>query len=206
MTARSYWDTEFAGNPQHHSAQNGVIARDLIRMVDGTGGIQSNIDFRRALMSPRIIEIGCGTGEFCGRIAFAFEPDTLLGTDLSEEAVKLARGRYPRLEFEVLDVTKRKPKGKWDLCIASNVLEHFRDPHAVIRRVFKFAPLLLAVVPLGQQQLDEWECEGGAGHVFSFDHQSFIDYRIVAHFTFQTDGWQSDSSSKQWAVLLEAKP
>ena len=72
----------------------------------------------------RVLDVGCGTGHYCGR--FAAEGFEVLGFDLDEEMVRSARATYPDATFSVLDMTAVDTlTGAFDLafCIG-NVAAH----------------------------------------------------------------------------------
>src|ERR1700691_5730297 len=53
---------------------------------------------------PRILDAGCGTGEISSRLASLFPQSRVLGVDIVDHHLELARARYaalaPRLLFE----------------------------------------------------------------------------------------------------------
>jgi SAM-dependent methyltransferase len=52
--------------------------------------------------SERVLDVGCGTGHYCGKLAA--EGFRSVGIDLDENMIKTARRLYPRAEFRVLDM------------------------------------------------------------------------------------------------------
>jgi len=62
--------------------------------------------FRRYALppEPRILDAGCGTGEAASRLAELFPAGYVLGVDIIDQHLELARSRYakltPRLAFE----------------------------------------------------------------------------------------------------------
>lgn len=211
MSAAEYWDGEFSDNLAHHSSQNGAIAQSFFGLISGRNTGLGYVRFRHALLAERIIEVGCGTGEFCGLISWAFRTPTLVGVDISPQAVAAARRRYPFLTFGVWDVTLAPPSwaaAPWDLAVCSNVLEHFQDPHAVMARLFSFAARVLALVPYRQPVTDGYDCEGGAGHVYTFTKKTFDRYDLEESVVFESPGWQWSAKGEkplQLAVLVRPK-
>jgi SAM-dependent methyltransferase len=55
----------------------------------------------------RVLEVGSGLGYFADLLAEASNADELVGFDISPEAVRRATQLFPRLRFEVLDLTMR---------------------------------------------------------------------------------------------------
>jgi SAM-dependent methyltransferase len=80
-----------------------------------------------ALGRPRVLDAGCGTGEYAG----LFEPERYLGIDLHPGYVALARRRHPRHHFEVADLRAWDGRGdRFDLVLVNGVLHHLDDGDA----------------------------------------------------------------------------
>jgi ubiquinone/menaquinone biosynthesis C-methylase UbiE len=83
--------------------------------------------------APRILDAGCGTGEFTSRLAGLLSYAQLLGVDIIDSALALARSRYaklaPRLSFEHRSVFELAlPDHSFDLTVCRHVLQSI--PHA----------------------------------------------------------------------------
>ena len=75
----------------------------------------------------RVLDIGCGTGHYCGR--FASGGLTAVGIDLDPEMIEVARRNYPGSEFGAMDMLDvGELPGSFDLafCIG-NVAAHVRQ-------------------------------------------------------------------------------
>lgn len=71
-----------------------------------------------------ILDIGCGTGHYCGR--FAEDGHVVTGIDLDGAMIQNARGNYPKSDFSVLDLNEIQSIDKqFDLVYSTgNVLSH----------------------------------------------------------------------------------
>ena len=202
-SALAYWDGRYQVGAKHHATQNAQISGDLLLAVHDKPRIHSALQ-----RANRIIEIGCGAGDLTHLIGCLYrrKGKLVIGTDLSAVAVLLARRRYPHDFWEQLDILNDSLANYvFDLAVCSNTLEHFRDPHAAIERMFELAPTQLLVVPLNQPCTDGYEHEGGAGHVFTFTRATFKRYHLVESCLFTTKGWQHSSKGekpRQLAVLI----
>jgi SAM-dependent methyltransferase len=83
------------------------------------------------LMAPgaqRVIDLGCGTGHYCGR--FAADGHQAVGIDLDPQMIAAARACYPRARFECLDLraVSRLPESFDLACCIGNTLAHI-PPH-----------------------------------------------------------------------------
>lgn len=81
----------------------------------------------------RVLEIGCGTGDLLA----AVKPSRGLGIDLSSEMIKLARRKYPKLEFQVGDAEDLQIEEKFDYVILSDVIGYLGDIQHVFRQLKK---------------------------------------------------------------------
>ncbi len=118
-----------------------------------------------------VLEIGCGTGDLLA----AVRPARGLGIDLSDEMVRIARAKYPQMEFRTGDAETLDLEERFDYVILSDlvgVLEDiwkaFREFRRVVRpdtRIvvtyfnYLWAPALKLVERLGLkmgQQAENW--------------------------------------------------
>jgi ubiquinone/menaquinone biosynthesis C-methylase UbiE len=83
--------------------------------------------------SPRILDAGCGTGEGSSRVAAFFPRAQVIGVDIVDQSLELARRRYanlaPRLVFEHQSIFELKAADhSFDLTVCRHVLHSI--PHA----------------------------------------------------------------------------
>jgi len=85
----------------------------------------------------RILDAGCGTGEVSSRVAELFPRARVLGVDILDQHLELARSRYdrlaPRLTFEHQSVYELGAQdGTFDLTLCRHVLHSIPHPERVI--------------------------------------------------------------------------
>jgi ubiquinone/menaquinone biosynthesis C-methylase UbiE len=85
----------------------------------------------------QILDAGCGTGEGSSRLAELFPSASVLGIDIIDQHLELARSRYanlaPRLAFEHQSVFELKAAdGSFDLTVCRHVLHSIPHPDRVI--------------------------------------------------------------------------
>ena len=204
MHAEEYWDGRYSSieGIRHHSVQNYQISRDFLQRA------RARWMFNQAFSGKKVIEIGCGTGDFGFALNRTHPLQFYVGTDLSKWAIEIANKRFPSLMWRQMNVLTDTFTEYFDTAIASNTLEHFKDPHEVIRRMLLLAPTVIVIVPYCQPVTDGYEEEGGAGHAFKFKKSTFYPYDVLDSFMFKTNGWQHSSAGEepqQLAVLLNAK-
>jgi ubiquinone/menaquinone biosynthesis C-methylase UbiE len=121
-------------NPQAKQMADESMVRNLDAQARAIWPQEIPLVRRYALPSePRILDAGCGTGEASFRLAELFPRSTILGVDILDQHLELARSRYaglaPRLSFEHQSVYElRAPDHTFDLTVCRHVLHSI--PHA----------------------------------------------------------------------------
>lgn len=89
-------------------------------------------------LGSRILDIGCGNGALAAH--FLAKGMRVVGVDLSESGISIARSRYPQGRFEVLsaegDLVRALDADPFDAVISTEVIEHLYDPRAFTRTAF----------------------------------------------------------------------
>ena len=91
---------------------------------------------------PRILDVGCGTGEISSRLAELFPRASVLGVDVLDKHLDLARSRYvhlgPRLQFENQSGYELRAADKsFDLTVCRHVLHSILHPERVIAELVR---------------------------------------------------------------------
>lgn len=90
----------------------------------------------------RILDAGCGTGEVSSRLAELFPGAQVLGVDILDHHLALARERYarlaPRLAFEHQSVFElAAPDGSYDLTVCRHVLHSIPQADRVVAELVR---------------------------------------------------------------------
>jgi len=82
-----------------------------------------------------VLELGCGAGD----LLYALRPKRGVGIDFSPEMVRIARERYPNLEFRTADIEKIEGwEETFDVLILSDVVGHLMDIEETFRKIHIF--------------------------------------------------------------------
>lgn len=86
----------------------------------------------------RVLDVGCGNGFTCGE--FLKLGCGVVGIDLSEQGIAIARQAYPQGRFELLgadvNVLTNLKVEPFDLVVSTEVVEHLYDPRSFARGCF----------------------------------------------------------------------
>lgn len=140
----------------------------------------------------RILDVGCGTGQLTAEIAqFGAE---MVGIDSSPDMIATARNNFPRVRFEVADVTALSFANEFDVVVSNAALHWVRDQPSAIASISR------ALKPGGRLVFEM----GGRGNL---QHLLYAVYQAlrklgVAH-PEQMSPW-SFPSIGEYAPLLEA--
>lgn len=121
-------------NPQAKQMADESMVRNLDAQARAIWPQEAQLFKRYALPADaRILDAGCGTGEIASRLADLYPQASVLGVDIIDHHLELARSRYaslaPRLTFEHQSVYELKARDRsFDLTVCRHVLHSI--PHA----------------------------------------------------------------------------
>lgn len=134
------------------------------------------------LMHKRCLEIGCATGEFSYVLS---EMGALpVGIDLGEDAVEIARRRYPGLAVHCCDIEGLPMDQAFDVILAFEVIEHVLSPDRFFAEVRK----RLALNGLFVLSTPNYGCAKRLGHGHwvglneILEHIFFLEFRTLAKY------------------------
>jgi SAM-dependent methyltransferase len=139
-----FYDSAYARGGERHARWRELGARGKADHIE-------ELTRRAGLPTARVVEVGCGDGSLLSELSQRRFGESLVGFEISEAALELARGRFiPRVEgLEPFD-GRRLPSadGAYDLGLLSHVLEHAPEPVALLRETARVARALIVEVPL----------------------------------------------------------
>jgi ubiquinone/menaquinone biosynthesis C-methylase UbiE len=115
-------------NPQAKQMADESMVRNLDAQARAIWPQEMPLFRRYALpVDARILDAGCGTGEGSSRLAELFPEAQVLGVDIVDPSLEVARGRYaglaPRLSFDHQSIYELKAAGRtYDLTVCRHVL------------------------------------------------------------------------------------
>ncbi len=87
----------------------------------------------------RVLDVGCGNGSATGQ--FLAHGCTVVGIDLSETGVEIARKSYPKGRFEVLpadhQLLEHLCEPPFDIVVSTEVIEHLYAPRGYAKGCFE---------------------------------------------------------------------
>lgn len=148
-------------------------ARDLRRDAEQKLELVGNhVNLRGA----DVLELGCATGE--ASYAAAEKGAGVVGWDLSAEAIRIARSRYPQVEFCSAPVDRLSSTGvQFDAIMAFELIEHLMRPSELISEAYRLLRPggILALTTPNADRGRSVGWEQWSGFLTSFEHLYFFD-------------------------------
>jgi len=125
-------------NPQAKQMADESMVRNLAAQARAIWPQEVKLFRRYALpVEPRILDAGCGTGEIASRLAELYPNGSILGVDIIDSHLELARARYaelaPRLAFEHQSVfALNAADATFDLTVCRHVLHAVPNADQVV--------------------------------------------------------------------------
>ena len=98
------------------------------------------VSYKNGMGAIRILDVGCGTGEFVQKLARLMPASEIHGLDLSRTMIDKARGktRYPNLRFDEGDVEKLPYEdNSFDVITCSHSFHHYPDKEEAVREMYR---------------------------------------------------------------------
>ncbi len=130
-------------NPQAAQMADESMVRTLAAQVACIWPQEEPLLARYSLGSAaRVLDVGCGTGEFTRRVATAEPQCEVLGVDILASSIDYARARHaalgPRLRFATDDAFQlAQPDGQFDLVSCRHVLQAVPEPQRILAELVR---------------------------------------------------------------------
>jgi ubiquinone/menaquinone biosynthesis C-methylase UbiE len=141
VTERRWEDAVTDLNPQARQMADESMVRNLEAQAVAIWPQEVGLFRRYGLADDiAILDAGCGTGEGASRLAELYPRSRVLGVDIIDHHLELARTRYarmgPRLTFEHRSIYELGlPDRSFDLTVCRHVMHSIPDPDRVVREL-----------------------------------------------------------------------
>jgi trans-aconitate 2-methyltransferase len=89
----------------------------------------------------KVIDLGCGPGITTARLARRFPRSEIVGIDLSEDALEIARARLPKIQFNKFEIGAWTVSKPYDLIFSNGALQWIPRHHSLLQKLmFSLAP------------------------------------------------------------------
>ncbi|HYQ81450.1 MAG TPA: methyltransferase domain-containing protein [Anaeromyxobacteraceae bacterium] len=130
-------------NPHARQMADQSMFRTLAAQAEAIWPQEAALLRRYALPDEaRILDAGCGTGEIASRLAALYPAATVLGVDVLDAPLELARRRHgalhPRLRFEKGSVFQLDlPAASFDLAVCRHVIQAIPEPERALAELVR---------------------------------------------------------------------
>lgn len=130
-------------NPQARQMADESMVRNLAAQASAIWPQEAPLLLRYALPpQPSILDAGCGTGEAASRLAELFPGASILGIDIVDASLELARRRYaslaPRVRFEHRSIYESAlATDSFDLTVCRHVIHSIPHPARVVSELVR---------------------------------------------------------------------
>lgn len=85
--------------------------------------------------NKKVLELGCGTGD----LLYKLNPSYGMGVDISENMIKIARKKYPKLKFIVNDAQDLSIRGTFEYIVVSDLIGNLEDIQKTFEELAKIS-------------------------------------------------------------------
>jgi len=160
----------------------------------------NNISQYRGKIGGRLLEIGCGHGDFL--IEAQKDGYQLTAVEYSPSAATIASQRVPqaRIHRGLLN-DANLPPASFDVCVLCDVIEHDRDPLRLVRQIqglLKPDGVLYIATP----SLDSWSARllGNSWMEYKAEHLSYFNSNTLRNLLYKA-GYQGVLTQSGWKIL-----
>ena len=113
------------------------------KLVDGVLYFINYVEFQMKRKIHRVLDVGCGTGEYLLSASKRHPEIEFIGVDYSESAIEIANGHRKKSKlgnvgFECGDIDVWESENSFDYIVCSSVLEYQPEPHATLGVIKSF--------------------------------------------------------------------
>ena len=173
INTKLYWDTRFSNGDWEQKRGRSQTRQFALSQIP-----YLEIPKR---FSGTILDFGCGLGDAFPIYKDAFPNATLIGLDISEEAIKKCKESYGNFAEFICGTFIDVPKV--DIIISSNVFEHLTDDISIAKHLIEKCGQLYIIVPYKEKLTP------GSEHINSYDENYFLSLGQYEFKIFLSRGW-----------------
>ena len=95
--------------------------------------------------NDRVLDLGCGCGY--GSLILSHKAKEVIGIDNRKEIIDYANTYYKRKNIMFVCKDGLEIYGKYDVVVAFEVIEHFKDTEKIFKKLKEIAPKIILTVP-----------------------------------------------------------
>ena len=164
------------GASDHYLIRGGLAGRQRLRVLSRVMWPTTRELLARVGVpeDARCLDVGCGGGDVTIPLARLASRGCVVGTDIDETKLELARAELPaagveNVEFRLEDATKPSRRAEWfDLVYARFLLTHLADPAEAVAR------LVARLQPGGVLVVEDIDCSGHFCHPDSAAFRRYV--------------------------------
>lgn len=125
--ACKYWHDRFSkyGQSIRGSGDEGLSEEENKKMYTEAAKVFTDLCQKQKInfKNVSVLEIGCGSGFYTG-LLYNLGVRNYLGVDITDVLLPELKEKFPKFRFNKKDITSDKIKGKFDLIVMIDVIEH----------------------------------------------------------------------------------
>jgi glycosyltransferase involved in cell wall biosynthesis len=206
-------------NPGWHQEDASWKTKEIIKVI--TQSLWQQLKTAKAL--PRIVDIGCGTGQILKNLAGDFKtqgiPAVYQGYDLSEQIINQAKLNFPQAEYFNKSFTKaevKQPEARISIALLIDILEHLEHPEQLLNELKDVSDYLICHLPL-EDNLEvnlrglKPRFKQTVGHLHFYDKARAIEFFqnqgfVIENMLYTCSDCSADYKLKSIARRLIAQP
>ena len=140
-----YTDWQDLEHTRQLDGRSALPDRSLIRNFEHFSDVPLLGERLRAVPEPKMLEVGCATGEFYRYLRLKFPRVSYAGFDIAQPAISSARRKYPQGRFFLSDPAHTVPQtlkangleARWPVVYSKDVVHHQTDPFGFLAQLLE---------------------------------------------------------------------
>lgn len=114
------------------------LLNHLLSLGIDRGWRRKSVDSLKEFAPQRVLDLACGTGDFTALVQERLHPQYVIGSDLSDGMLAVARNKFPDIEWEKADALNLPhPDNSFDAVTMAYGVRNFQDFDAGLREMYR---------------------------------------------------------------------